>query len=173
MPLTVNDRANAIGTFRFVQVRLMETVAAWTPTTPETDVKVMFGRHIWDFAQHADALGKRMFELRRPEQQSRRPTDEYVTLLDRLASYESTSDRLAAMYAGFLTRLEQRYRQFIASTDPILDEPSLVIIDRILRDFERQRGEAAAASQRLGVAASSAARTIESLDNEAQKMVTA
>ena len=29
----------------------------------------MFGRHIWDFAQHADALGRRTFELRQPAQQ--------------------------------------------------------------------------------------------------------
>ena len=59
MSLSVALRAQRIATFRFVEVRLMEIAAAWTPTTPEMEVKVLLGRHIWDFAQHADALGKR------------------------------------------------------------------------------------------------------------------
>ena len=57
--MSVTDIGRAIATFRFVSVQLMETVAAWTPTTPEMEVKVLLGRHIWDFAQQADALGNR------------------------------------------------------------------------------------------------------------------
>ena len=46
--LSVPDRAAAIATFRFIEVKLMELVATWTPSTPEMEAKVMFGRHIWD-----------------------------------------------------------------------------------------------------------------------------
>ena len=69
----------------------METAAAWTPTTPEMEAKVMFGRHIWDFAQHADALGKRMFELRQPPQHSVPPSVAYVALLDEVLAVEDTA----------------------------------------------------------------------------------
>lgn len=140
--MTVTERANAIATFRYIHVRLMETVARWTPTTPEMEVKVMFGRHIWDFAQHADTLGRRTFELRQPEQHSRPPVDAYVRLLDGLGQAGSTAERLTALYDAVIPGLERRYRQYLAVSDDILDEPSVVIIDRILRDFERQRGEA-------------------------------
>ena len=142
LTLSVPQRAASIATFRFIQVRLMELVAAWTPSTPEMEVKVMFGRHIWDFAQHADILGKRTFELRLPEQHSKRPAETYVKLLDEALRVRATSDRLATLYDAIVAGLERRYRAYISQTDPVLDEPSIIAIDRILRDLERMRGEA-------------------------------
>lgn len=140
--LSVSDRASAIATFRFVEVRLMEIIAAWTPTTPEMEVKVMFGRHIYDFAQHADQLGKRTFELRLPERSSRKPDPLYGDLLERVAKLRTTSERLGTFYGGVLAELDRRYGEYVAATDPILDEPSAVIIDRIRRDLKRQRADA-------------------------------
>jgi len=52
--LNVKARAEAVGTFRHVNVFLMETLAAWVPSTPEMEVKVLFGRHLWLIAQLAD-----------------------------------------------------------------------------------------------------------------------
>ena len=140
--MTVNERAYAIATFRFISVRLMEIVARWTPTTPEMEVKIVFGRHIYDFAQHADLLGKRTFELRQPEQFSRQPVDAYVDLLNQTAELKSTSERLGALYDGLLPALERRYREYVAAADPILDEPSIIIIDRIVADLQRMREDA-------------------------------
>jgi len=142
--MSVNDRAYAIATFRFISVRLMEIVARWTPTTPEMEVKIVFGRHIWDFAQHADILGKRTFELRQPEQFSKRPVDAYVDLLDKMSELKSTSERIGALYDGLLPALEKRYRDYIAAADPILDEPTILIFDRIVADLGRMREDAGA-----------------------------
>jgi hypothetical protein len=153
--MTVDERVQWIGTFRFVSVRLMEIAAAWTPTTPEMEAKVMFGRHIWDFAQHADALGKRTFEMRRPEQYSQRPLDAYVRLLEAASRAESTADRLAALYEGLLPGLERRYRAYLDGTDRLLDGPSVVVLERILPDLARQRSEAEALRRALGLPAAS------------------
>ena len=142
MTLTVNDRARAIATFRFVEVRLMEITAAWTPTTPEMEVKIMFGRHIWDFAQHADWLGKRTFELRQPEHYTLRPTESYAQLLDEIGQEESTPGRIAALYDVLLPALERRYREYLAATDTLLDQPSVVIIERILHEMQRMKTDA-------------------------------
>ena len=73
MTLNVAQRGTHVATFRWIEVRLMETLAAWTPTTPEMEAKLLFGAHIWDAAQHADILGKRAHELRLPLQHSSRP----------------------------------------------------------------------------------------------------
>lgn len=143
MTLTVNDRARAIATFRFIEVRLMEITAAWTPTTPEMEVKVMFGRHIWDFAQHADWLGKRTFELRQPEHYTLRPAESYAQLLDEIAKEESTPARIAALYDVLLPALERRYREYLAATDLLLDQPSVVIIERILHEMQRMKTDGA------------------------------
>jgi hypothetical protein len=151
--MTVTERAHAIATFRAVAVRLMELTAGWTPTTPEMEVKVLFGRHIWDFARHADALGKRTFELRLPEQASRPPADAYAALLADVAAVRDTAGRLAALYDAVLPGLERRYARYLAETDPILDGPSVLVLEPIVADLARQRREADEVRRELGLAA--------------------
>jgi hypothetical protein len=158
---SVNERVSAIATFRFIEVRLMELVAGWTPSAPEMEVKVMFGRHIWAFAQHADALGKRTFELRRPEQFSLRPINEYVSLLDEVARISSTPERIATLYDTILPGLRKRYERYIAETDRMLDEPSVVIVERILLDLDRLQRESVALRAELGLSAPAAGNFAE------------
>lgn len=157
MTLPVAERARHIGTFRFLEVRLMETAAAWTPTTPEMEAKVMFGRHIWDYAQHADALGRRMLELRQPAQHSVAPAPKYLALLDEVRALADTPARLSALYDALLPGLQQRYEQYVAAVDAVMDAPSLVIVERILLDLRRQRAEAQRLRQELGLPAGSPA----------------
>jgi hypothetical protein len=142
MPLTVADRARRIANFRYIEVRLMEIAAGWTPTTPEMEVKVMFGRHIWDFAQHADWLGKRTFELRQGEHYTLPPSEGYVELLNDVAALRPTPGRLRALYDVVLAGLDQWYAAYMAQTDGLLDEPSVVISERIRGDIVRMRRDA-------------------------------
>jgi hypothetical protein len=146
---SVDERCRNIATFRHVCVKLMETVARWTPTTPEMEAKVMFGRHIWDFAQMADALGKRTFELRQPEHYTLPPVAAYAALLTEAAQVEATSDRIAALYEGVLPGFIERCRAYVAATDAILDEPSITIVERMIREMERQREEAGALEREI------------------------
>jgi hypothetical protein len=152
MSASVAERGRTIATFRYVAVRLMETAAAWTPTTPELEVKVALGRHIWDFAQHADALGKRTFELRLPPQHSIPPAEPYRALVDELTRCDGTSQRLAALYDAVRPGLEARYRRYLETTDTLLDAPSVVIVERILGDLSRMRREADELRRDLGIA---------------------
>jgi hypothetical protein len=137
MTLTIRDKADTLGTFRFVSVHLMETFARWVPTTPELEVKTLFGRHIWDLAQHADALGKRTFELRAALHYSRRPAAAYGGELERLTAVTGTADRIANMYDVLLPDLASRYGTYLKEADLLLDEPSVRVIARIVADFPR------------------------------------
>lgn len=143
MTMTVRDRGEALATFRYVQVFLMETLARWVPTTPEMEVKVLFGRHVWDMARHADALGRRVHELRLPPQHSLRPADGYVAFLEEIARGQATRERLDAVYEVALPALRTRYVDYLARTDALLDEPSVRVIEAILHDHERIAREAA------------------------------
>ena len=152
MNMTVNDCARAVGTFRFIEVKLMEIVAAWTPITAEMEAKVMFGRHIWDFAQHADALGKRTFELRQKEHYTVPADAGYVALLNRVAQMQGTVERISALYDTVLPGVVRRYESYVSATDPILDEPSVVIMERIVADLKRQSAQARSLLRDLGMA---------------------
>ena len=137
MSLTVKERGELIATYRFIEVQLMETLAKWVPTTPEMEIKLLFGAHIWDAAQHADALGKRTYELRLPLQHSMRPSDKYSSVLEELAAAKNSADRIAGFYDVMLPALETRFRNYLSQTDPLMDAPSVRILERILQDNSR------------------------------------
>jgi DNA-binding ferritin-like protein len=141
MGLTTRQKAEQLATFRHVQVFLMETLARWTPQTPEMEVKVLFGRHIWDLAQHADALGKRTYELRAPMHFTLVPSAEYSAVLKRFAGLSETKDKLQGFYEVMLPQLAAKLKAYIAATDTLQDEPSVRVLEGMLRDFDRMRRE--------------------------------
>src|SRR5215471_3501286 len=142
MGLTVKQRGQNVATFRFVEVRIMEILSAWVPTTPEMEAKLLLGAHIWDTAQAADALGKRTYELRLPLQHSLTPVVGYLELLDDLAAAEGAARRIAAFYDVVLPGLAARYRRYLAQTDALMDAPTVRVIERILETGVRMAREA-------------------------------
>jgi hypothetical protein len=141
MTLTVQEKAEYMGTFRWIEVFLMETLAGWVPTTAEMEIKVLFGRHVWEAAQNADGLGKRAFELRAPLHYTLKPRPEMAAFLAALREAEKTGDRLYAYYDVVIPAMVERYQAYLDSTDPLLDEPSVRILERILDGYARQRRE--------------------------------
>jgi hypothetical protein len=137
MSLSVKERGTAVATHRYVMVRLMETLARWVPTTPEMEVKLLFGSHIWDVAQHADALGKRTHELRMPLQHSLPPIAAYRELLDEVDAISDTASRVAAFYDVVLPGIGDRLRAYLERTDELLDGPTVRVLDHILYDHAR------------------------------------
>jgi len=147
--LTVKERGHFVATLRYVHVFLMETLATWVPTTPEVEVKLLFGEHIWDVAQHADSLGKRTFELRLPLQHSVRAADPYVALLAEVKAIGPTAQRLAAMYDVVLPGLVARQRRYLEKTDKLVDAPTVRILERYLADAVRMTEAAHTVRQEL------------------------
>jgi len=135
--LTVKERGQFVATLRYVHVFLMETLAAWVPTTPEMEGELLFGEHIWDVAQHADSLGKRTFELRLALQRSMRPSDGYVELLGDVAAIGPTPNRMAAVYDVMLPAMVRRERAYLERTDKLVDAPTLRIFERHFADVTR------------------------------------
>ncbi len=161
MPLNVKQRGDHVATFRWIEVRLMETLARWVPTTPETEVKLVFGAHIWDVAQHADSLGKRAHELRLPLQHSREPSSDFVAFLGDLAGTAETDKRVAGFYDCVLPGLERRIRDYLGQVDPLLDGPTVRILQRILLDMARMQGECRTLRREVPAVASTEAAWLE------------
>jgi hypothetical protein len=159
---SVSERGRSIATFRYICIWMMETTARWTPITPEMEAKVMMGRHIWEYAQMADALGKRTFELRLPEQHSIPPVAAYDAFLKEIVKTATTADRTAVFYDGIVPGIIARFQAYIEATDEILDEPSIAVLQRAIVDLERHRIDAAKLQRELkltsGAAAAAGAR---------------
>lgn len=139
--LSVRARGDWVATLRFVSVYLMETMARWVPTSPEYEAKTLFGRHLWELAQHADALGHRTAELRLGLHANRRPVESYQSILESIAGRNDSADRIAGMYDAALTDLRSRYEVYLSSVDQLLDEPTVRIAERALADLGRMSRE--------------------------------
>lgn len=137
MAYDVRQKADIVGTHRFICVYLMETLARWVPTTPELEVKALFGRHLWDLAQHADQLGQRTAELRAGLHYSREPSRDLKDILESLAGTEDTTRRIQGFYDGVLPFLSNTYEAYLEAADSLLDEPTVRILERMIVDHPR------------------------------------
>lgn len=149
--LSVQQRAESLGTFRWIAVRMMRQLAEWIPTTPEMEVKVLFGRHVWDCARHADAFGKRAFELRAPLHYTLQPAPACLEWYRAVGEGESAADRVAAMYDAAFPAIAARYRGYLAATDLLMDEPTVRLLESALADLERVQTDRARLLQGLAL----------------------
>ena len=127
----------------------MEMLAAWVPTTPEMEAKLVLGTHIWDIAQHADSFGKRTHELRLPLQHSIAPSADYARFLGDLAATTETSKRIAGFYDCMLPALDRMFREYLTRVDPLLDGPTVRILERVTTDLARMKAEGEALREEL------------------------
>ena len=110
--------ARRIRHYRYVEERMMRMLGGWIALTPELDAKLLFGRHVWDCAQHADLWGRRLPELRAPAQQSEPASDAVAALLDlvqRLEGPTQTLERVTAVYRVLKPHLATVYERHLAS----------------------------------------------------------
>src|SRR5262245_13071378 len=119
---------------------MMRILGGWIALTPELPAKLLFGRHVWDCAQHADLWGRRLPELRAPIHQSEPANDAVVRLLDLLEEAERPQDtlrRVVGMYRVVKPHLAAVYEHHLAATNPIYEPPTRRILERCLSEERR------------------------------------
>jgi 1,2-phenylacetyl-CoA epoxidase catalytic subunit len=165
---SVEASARLVRQYRYAEERLMRVMAGWIALTPELPAKLVLGRHVWDCAQHADAWGRRLPELRAPAQQSEPANEAFVAFVDLLDSRDApgqTVERLSGVYGVFKPHLVAVYASHLARANPIYEPPTRRILARCLDDERRHVAAGAAVLDRLavGAAADRAARWTEEL----------
>jgi hypothetical protein len=105
----------------------MRLLGGWIALTPELDAKLLFGRHVWDCAQHADLWGRRLPELRAPAQQSEPANDGVVAF----SSLVGTDER------------------HLTVTNPVYEPPTRRILARCIEEERRHAAAGAHVLQRL------------------------
>src|SRR5712691_10619385 len=86
---------------RYAEEQMMRIMAGWIALTPALVVKLEFGRQVWDCAQHADILGKRLPELRSRAQVSEPPNATFVTFMQTLADREQPAETIERLVGLF------------------------------------------------------------------------
>lgn len=130
----------------------MRTLGGWIALTPELPVKLLFGRHVWDCAQHADLWGRRLPELRSPAHQGQPPSEGFAGLVDRIdrlqARHESI-ERVVAVYRVLKPHLIAAYESHLAGANPVYEPPTRRILVRCVDEERRHVAAGAVVLDRL------------------------
>ena len=150
---SVEASSRLIRSYRYVEERMMRLLGGWIALTPEVPVKLLFGRHVWDCAQHADLWGRRLPELRSAAQQSEPANDRVVAFMDLVESRETsgaTPERVTGVYRVLKPHLAAVYARHLADANGIYEPPTRRILQRCLDEEHRHVSAGALIIGRLG-----------------------
>ena len=162
--LSVDDSARRIRNYRYAEERLMRVLGGWIALTPELPAKLLFGRHVWDCAQHADLWGRRLPELRAAAHESAPANDAMVAFTEMLESPEGprqTLERIVGVYGVLKPHLVTIYARHLASTNAVYEPPTRRILVRCLEEERRHAAAGAIVLDRLARDAATRARVAD------------
>ena len=137
---SVRQSARYITNYRYAEERMMRMMAGWIALTPQLPVKLEMARQVYEDALHADALGKRLGELRSQAHVSRSPNEAFTGLMDEIENkeqWEDTIERLVGIYRVIKPHLVAHYSAHVAAANPVYEPPTLRILAHLMDDEKR------------------------------------
>src|SRR6266851_3387626 len=117
---SVKQSARYIMNYRYAEERMMRMMAGWIALTPEVQVKLEMARQVYEDALHADALGKRLAELRSQAQVSKPANELFVALMNEIEDkeeWEDTIERLVGIYRVLKPHLVSHYSAHVDAAE--------------------------------------------------------
>ena len=139
----VEATARRVRNFRYAEEWMMMAMGGWVATIPEVPVKTGLGKIIWEGAQAADVLGKRLPELRcgrKAKEASESPNDGFAAFIRELTEPETpdlTIEKLVGLFDVLKPHLVEIYEKTMRETDQIADAPTIELLDDIVRKTQR------------------------------------
>jgi hypothetical protein len=139
----VESTARRVRNFRYAEEWMMMILGGWVATIPELPVKTGLGKIIWECAQAADALGKRLPELRcgrKAVAASESANRGFAACIEEVAAPErpdQTIEKLVGIFDVLKPHLAEVYERHMRETDQIADAPTIEILDEIVRKTRR------------------------------------
>lgn len=153
----------------------MRALAGWLPAVATQEIKLLMARHQWLDAVAADQLRERILELRYPRRDVDRKWE--VSLTGLLEAAINAPDELcfvSGLYKTLKTSLLEAYKEAVAQSEPVGDEPTIFLLQNLLHNKEVQLQEMlvllAEAEARNPAGADVRARWAEYLDARLQAM---
>jgi hypothetical protein len=137
---SVDHSARLMRNYRYAVERMLRALGGWMALTPEISAKLLMGRHVWDVAQHVDAFGKRLQELRAPAQVSEPARPAFVVFMDALEEPEGpqqTIERLVGVYRVLKPHLLATYQDHLGRANAVYEPPTRQILIRCIDDEHR------------------------------------
>ncbi len=131
--LTVQQNLELLGKYQYVEIQMMELMGSWAYTMVDPEIKIGFGRHMYQDSVHADLLGKRIPELkgRSAHFHCIAPSNEFTQLLEKTWRMEGDLLRMIGLYRIVKPALVAAYETHLQSVELPADEPTAYILRHI------------------------------------------
>jgi hypothetical protein len=146
---SVEENARRIIHYRYAEIACLEAEAGWVATMAAPKIKIILAEHAYHDSLHADALGRRLPELRiqenidmsipptlRVADVRRPPNEEFERFVHEMQDQEDELLRLAGLYRVLKPHLAVYYRHHVTVTDQVCDSPTVRMLQFILIDEE-------------------------------------
>lgn len=132
--LTVEQNLELLGKYRYVEIQMMELMGSWAYTMVDPEIKIGFGRQMYQDAVHADLIGKRIPELkgRSAHFHYKAPSNEFTQLLEKIWKLEGDLPRMVGLYRVIKPALIVAYAKHLQSVELPADEPTEYILRHIM-----------------------------------------
>src|ERR1035437_10490839 len=123
---TVDQNVKLLLRFFLFERNMLRAIAGWSMGTPEFEVKLEFGRHIYWHAEAGMKIRTRLTELRTAEETTDKfQSDEIAEFFTELIYSETQSHFIAALYGVVLPAIRLAYAEHAAHTDQVADAPTI------------------------------------------------
>src|SRR5436190_2824560 len=144
--LSVKEASQWLLRLAAVERQLLHIPAGPMQGIPEWDVKVTVARHLWEDAEHADQLFTRIDQLRaHAEHHTHALRGPLGLLLEEALRARDTVEYLVGVYRVLKPALVAAYERYLATTNPLADQPSVRVLRAILAEEREQLDLAAGA----------------------------
>ena len=139
----VESTGRRLRNFRYAEEWMMMLMGGWLATIPEVPVKTGLGKVIWETAQTADALGKRLPELRcgrKAVEASESANEGFAAFVQEVCEPELpnlTIEKLAGVFDVLKPHLIEVYEKTSRETDQICDAPTIDLLEDAVRRARR------------------------------------
>ncbi len=122
---SVDENVTRLLRYQWAERRLMAIMAAHLPATPIWEVKGALGLHLWQAAEHVEALRQRVGEMRHPVPSLDTPPDpDLDRFFEELIRSRDVVELVAGIYRVTLPALIAAYRHHLATTNVLVDHPT-------------------------------------------------
>lgn len=116
---------------------MLRRMGGWLAGIVYWDAKLAVGAHLWEDAQHAEAVLRRLHELKDLGAE-RRTLAPIERLLDAAAAAEEGDAFLGGLYRVIKPWLLARYEELLRQTDPVMDAPTVALLEPVVQLKRRQ-----------------------------------
>jgi uncharacterized ferritin-like protein (DUF455 family) len=131
--VTVQENLELLGRYRYTEIQFMELMGSWAHTMVDPEIKIGFGRQMFQDSVHADLIGKRIPELkgRSERYHSIQPSGEFARLLEKIWKTDDELLRMVALYGVLKPALVAVYLRHRGRLELPADEPTAYILRHI------------------------------------------